>query len=239
MKILLIVFQQLVKVCSFMLKIHLYFHISTVPEPQPKVQQTEQVEILPAPGEIWYTVMNSSLHACSMMLLSLPVSPPCTCILCKWQPIGKIKHFLPSFKQTNQHPNVGHTSGHQVTSVICYITVAYCNSISKNYARFAKQQVLCVQTVNPIHLLHCFRLSEITDRTRKRPSVENENVMLFVTAASQVITTERKSSGWKALFTGSLFLWQQSLYRAGPSCQYLISVGVNWHKILKVMQRLL
>lgn len=42
------------------MKPHSYFHVSTVPEPQPKVQQGEQVEILPAPGEISCTSTESN-----------------------------------------------------------------------------------------------------------------------------------------------------------------------------------
>lgn len=63
---LLMSFQQLVKT-------HLYFLFSTEQEPQPNVQRAEQVKIIPAPGEFWNTLMESSLHTYSVVLLPFSV----------------------------------------------------------------------------------------------------------------------------------------------------------------------
>lgn len=162
LKILLIVIRQLVEVCSFKLKPHLYFHISTVPEPQQKAQQTEQVEVLPDPGEIWYTA--TKYHDELSADLQCHVSVPSLRALCfedmtdfdvnarvcsadsqqeirsaPFLVLNKQIHILKTWSELNFQttPHVEHTVYLNITSLLN-------NSVSTNCARSAKQQVLCV-----------------------------------------------------------------------------------------------
>ncbi len=202
-------FQQLVNVCSFNMKPHLHFHFSTVPETQPKVQQVEQVQILPEPGEIWQSHWTWILLCtpavwcyCSFpsrsSLKSFCLWCACTCLLLANRKEKALPSWL-SFKQANPHPqnviwiklfrppcgqiNLG------LKSLMFHVISQLHNSVSTNHAHFAKQKVLCVplQTHPPPPL----PLAWSKWRSEWRAKSGKWDGFAFIRGSSQVITAEK------------------------------------------------
>lgn len=121
---------------------HLHFLFSTEPEPQPNVQRAEQVKIIPAPGEFWNTLMESSLQCCGTALFCFTKVKTLIRPWCDWQcrrATSQIENILPSsflrkkiyiqgkmiWIKPHKPPHVGHTSRQPVAIsaryIACYI----------------------------------------------------------------------------------------------------------------------
>lgn len=122
---------------------------------------------------------------------------------------------------------------------VCYIA-CYIIKFQQTTFCFARQQDLCVQPQIPPTSSAASDAPTWLLEQGKQPSVQNE---MFILSSQQWPSRDhrkrKKGNEWKALFAASLFLWQPSQRKAAPTCQYLISVGENWHEILPVEKNLL
>lgn len=65
-------------ICRFEMKPQSYFYVSAVAEPQPKVEQVEQKQVLPEPGELCYALtdnINNMITSQQRYYVTLPSRP--------------------------------------------------------------------------------------------------------------------------------------------------------------------